>query len=438
MKICFCSHCDGAAGPAEERLRAAGCEVGRGDEECLVWAVAPPPEPERAVEYVARLREAAGPEPLLLVCGGARGPEETAALLAAGADEILNTSTETREVVARLRVVEKRLQREGRTVEARLRWLKQKALERLARALFHDYNNHLAAIQGNAELALMEHGVNGGLRHGLGQIAESARAASQLTRQVLLLAGGDGTRAVALGAALREMEPLLRVAAPRGCRVELQVAPGLPAVRAEIGPLRLALVELLGRTGGPVARISVSAAERGVRLRVSGCTADPNDGWAAVAGTIGASLTAGPAEVEWTFEAELSGSEPAAAPQGVAATVLLIDDEEGVRLAAQRLLRRAGYTLLEAADGEEGVELFRQVGPSIDLVLLDLNLPGMSAGRVIAELRRLRAGVRIVIWSGHEEEYAREQLVGINGLRFLEKPANLSALASLLAPLLAD
>ena len=103
-----------------------------------------------------------------------------------------------------------------------------------------------------------------------------------------------------------------------------------------------------------------------------------------------------------------------------------------MRVAAHRLLRRAGYTVFEAASGEEGLTVIAQVAAALDAVLVDLNLPGMECRDLLEQIRRMRPDLRLVVWSGFPEEAAKERLAGLSNVAFIEKPAHLGELASTL------
>ena len=81
-------------------------------------------------------------------------------------------------------------------------------------------------------------------------------------------------------------------------------------------------------------------------------------------------------------------------------TILIIDDEKMVRSTAARMLRRRGYTVLEAEDGESGLETFERNEEEIHLVLLDHSMPRMSGREVLNQLRAGQSHVHIVIITG--------------------------------------
>jgi two-component system cell cycle sensor histidine kinase/response regulator CckA len=84
-------------------------------------------------------------------------------------------------------------------------------------------------------------------------------------------------------------------------------------------------------------------------------------------------------------------------------TILVVDDEEGVRRVAGRTLERAGYRVLLAEDGPRGVELFRTQSGGVDAVLLDLTMPDVNGHQVLEALRILDPGVRVILTSGFSE-----------------------------------
>ena len=120
------------------------------------------------------------------------------------------------------------------------------------------------------------------------------------------------------------------------------------------------------------------------------------------------------------------------------AMILVIDDEEGVRNVAARLLQRAGWVVLTAADGRTGVEVFQANASAIGCVLLDLTMPQMSGEQVFHELRQIRPDVRIILCSGYSEasatsHFARHELAG-----FLHKPFTPSELRDMIQHVLGE
>lgn len=99
-------------------------------------------------------------------------------------------------------------------------------------------------------------------------------------------------------------------------------------------------------------------------------------------------------------------------------TILVVDDEPAVRQFVEAVLRREGYSVLEAGDGGEALEVFRIRQEEIDLVLLDLGMPEMSGYEALAEMQVLDPDIHVAIITGLEPD--EERLPGIRGI--LTKP----------------
>ncbi len=81
-------------------------------------------------------------------------------------------------------------------------------------------------------------------------------------------------------------------------------------------------------------------------------------------------------------------------------TILLVDDDDLVRHLAERILKRAGYDVLTAANGKEAVQVYKRGQGNIALVILDLNMPEMGGKECLAELIKLDPGARVIISTG--------------------------------------
>jgi len=109
-------------------------------------------------------------------------------------------------------------------------------------------------------------------------------------------------------------------------------------------------------------------------------------------------------------------------------TILLVDDEDGVRTVGRQSLERAGYTVLTADDGRRAIELYRMHANDIQLVVLDLVMPEMDGVETFGELRRIRKDAAVLLSSGYTELEAMERFkdAGLRG--FLQKPYTASGL----------
>ncbi len=120
------------------------------------------------------------------------------------------------------------------------------------------------------------------------------------------------------------------------------------------------------------------------------------------------------------------GAEPERASVG--ATVLLVEDETGVRAAAAAWLRELGYQVLEAADGPETLRLLRS-GARVDVLVTDVGLPGGLNGRQVADAaRERRPGLPVLFITGYASSVLEGQLAP--GMEVIGKPFALDALAA--------
>jgi CheY-like chemotaxis protein len=110
-------------------------------------------------------------------------------------------------------------------------------------------------------------------------------------------------------------------------------------------------------------------------------------------------------------------------------TILLVDDEYGVRTVAGRILEQLGYQVLSAASGREAVEVFRREGHRIDLVLLDMLMPGMGGAQTFQELQKLDPGVRVLLSSGYSLDGEAQQVMAAGARGFMQKPYRLAVLS---------
>jgi two-component system cell cycle sensor histidine kinase/response regulator CckA len=119
-------------------------------------------------------------------------------------------------------------------------------------------------------------------------------------------------------------------------------------------------------------------------------------------------------------------------------TVLIVDDEESVRSTARNTLQRRGYRTLEARDGREALEVFRQFTHEIALVLLDLTMPYMNGEEVLRELKIIVPDVRVLLSSGFNEVEAVRRFTGKGLAGFLQKPYTAKSLAETVQRIIAE
>ncbi len=111
-------------------------------------------------------------------------------------------------------------------------------------------------------------------------------------------------------------------------------------------------------------------------------------------------------------------------------TVLLVEDEAPVRSFAARALRLRGYTVLEAASGEEALEITGDAEQRIDLLVSDVVMPGVDGPTWVREARRTRPDIKVIFVSGYAEEVFKEDGDALAGAVFLAKPFSLNDLTA--------
>ena len=124
---------------------------------------------------------------------------------------------------------------------------------------------------------------------------------------------------------------------------------------------------------------------------------------------------------------------PVAAGEGgsIGGTVLVVEDEDALRDGVSKMLRKRGFCVVEAADGRSGVDLFRANGREIDVVLLDLTLPGMTGREVLEELRRIRPDVRVIVTTAYSQDSALKAMGDQQSWLYIRKPYRLSEVTDL-------
>jgi two-component system cell cycle sensor histidine kinase/response regulator CckA len=135
----------------------------------------------------------------------------------------------------------------------------------------------------------------------------------------------------------------------------------------------------------------------------------------------------------------LSCEQPLSPPEGVQGgteTILLVEDDEGIRTLTRRVLQRCGYVVLEATQGQEALGLCKEHTGPIHLLLTDVVMPQMGGRQVADALRCLRPETRVLFISGHTPEAVSSRGVTPQQDNFLQKPFALAALAGKVRELL--
>ena len=379
---------------------------------------------------------------------------------------------------ARLAVVEDVTER--RRLEEQLRQaLKMEAVGQLAGGIAHDFNNLLTAIIGYATLLDRALPAEVDVREEVHEIIGAARRAGNLTHQLLAFSRKQVLRPTVLdvNVVVRDMERILQRVIGEHITLHTKLEPDLLYVLADASQLEQVIMNLAvnARDAMPAGgRITIETANvpldtelalahpesdpgMQVLLAVSdtgqGMTPDvkahlfepffttkevgkgtglglatvygivrQSDGLIAVDSEPGRGtrfrLYFPSAEPVLSTRTE-TPLEPAKAGTG---TVLLVEDEPGVRHLARDVLSRYGYRVIEAADGSEALRLAEAETEKIDLLLTDVVMPGMSGPELARRFRELRPELRVLFASGYADDAVVAHGVRHDGVPFLQKP----------------
>jgi PAS domain S-box-containing protein len=367
---------------------------------------------------------------------------------------------------------------------------KMEAVGQLTGGIAHDFNNLLTGISGSLEMLELRlaEGREDGIQRYLGIAQASSRRAAALTQRLLAFSRRQtlDPKPTDVNRLVAGMDDLIRRTVGPTIQVEVVGAGGLWLTRIDPSQLESALLNLAinARDAMPNGgRITIETANKWLDARaakerdvepgqyVSLCVTDTGTGMTAEVierafdpfyttkplggGTgLGLSMVHGFARQSGgqvriysevgigttmclylpRFAGELDAHEPEADAGAFGAsdgeTVLVIDDEEPIRMLIAEVLREAGYRVLEAADGPAGLKLL-QSGGRIDLLVTDVGLPGALNGRQVADAgRATRPDLKVLFVTG----YAENAVVGNGhldaGMAVITKPFAMASLAS--------
>jgi CheY-like chemotaxis protein len=118
----------------------------------------------------------------------------------------------------------------------------------------------------------------------------------------------------------------------------------------------------------------------------------------------------------------MSGPEVERVEEISGGTILVAEDEKGVRRAFRSVLEEAGFTVIEAEDGVEAVELFRKRAGEIDLVIFDVVMPQMGGVEAYDRIRKMRPDVKAIFISGYAADASITRSIIDRGLHYISKP----------------
>jgi len=120
--------------------------------------------------------------------------------------------------------------------------------------------------------------------------------------------------------------------------------------------------------------------------------------------------------------------EVAAEPEVQLETILVVEDEGGIRALVRKILKRQGYQVLEAASGDEALKVLAEDGHQVDLLLTDVMMPGMNGVELSQRALLTYGGLKVLFVSGYTDESVLEEGQFPPGTAFLQKPFTLGSL----------
>jgi two-component system cell cycle sensor histidine kinase/response regulator CckA len=367
------------------------------------------------------------------------------------------------------------------------------AIGQLAGGVAHDFNNLLTAIFMQLDVLAARHPVGDPSYEGLNEIRQTSTRAADLVRKLLAFSRKQTVQReiLDLGELISEFEVLLRRVLYEDVKLATEYGRNLPQVRVDRSQLETAVMNLAvnardavrAHGGGQVTiRTARLTQEEAVRLGYAGAQVDQalievaddgpgippdirdkifdpffttkplgegtglglatvygivkqSDGWIQLHTVVGEG-TAFRIFLPVHHQAMVAPAPQPAQPKRAqprdlsgAGRILFVEDEDAVRGVAAKLLRARGYEVIEAASGEEALELAETHAGEIDLMISDVVMPGMQGPDLLKQARPYLGEAPVMFISGYAESEFSDLLEGERNISFLPKPIDIKTLA---------
>jgi two-component system cell cycle sensor histidine kinase/response regulator CckA len=377
-----------------------------------------------------------------------------------------------------------------RSQEEALARQKLESVGTLAGGIAHDFNNLLGAIRAQAELAMTEVDAGESCREELRVIGDVAIRGSEIVRQLMIYAGKENAAPgqIDLSKTVHEMLSLLKVSVTKRVLIEADLQDDLPAIQAsaaQIGQVMMNLItnasDAIGDRDGKIrvitthvtlkgqpigialpdgdyVQLEVIDTGRGISPEMQAKVFDPffttktagrGLGLAVVQGVVrslgGAIQLTSQPDRGTSFQVFLPCAKITASASGSAVsgdggdavpgqhgTVLVVEDEGNLRQPIVKMLRKNGFEVLEAADGTSAIDLLRANRAGIDVVLLDLTLPGASSREVVEAAANVRPNIKVILTSAYSQEMIEGAMRAPQIRSFIRKPFQLGEILKMI------
>lgn len=359
---------------------------------------------------------------------------------------------------------------------------KLESIGQLAGGVAHDFNNILAAIILHVDLMEQGLGVEEEMRQGLAEVRTSAKRAAALTRQLLMFSRRSvmEVKVLDLNETVGNLLSMLKRLIGEHIELTFEAGEGLPAVEADPGMMDQVIMNLAlnardamsggGRLTIGTSRVAVGGGgeqeREGVYLcllvRDTGCGMDEatmarlfepffttkevgqgtglglatvhgivvqHNGWVQVESEVGVGSTFRVYLPEYVGRERASARVDRGQCESGEGTILLAEDDAGVRRTVATSLERLGYCVLQAVDGMEAMEVLERRGGEVELLLTDIVMPGGLSGLELARRWRLRyPSVAVILTTGYSSEVHGLEEALQEGMVFLQKPYEIEQL----------
>lgn len=386
---------------------------------------------------------------------------------------------------------------EERSLQAQLQQAqKMEAVGTLAGGVAHDFNNLLQAVLGYSDLLLLHKTEADPDHRKIFEIKKSAERGAELARQLLTFSRKvkSKLRPTDLNHEVGQVHRLLERILPKMIKIELHLSENLKTVNADPAQLEQVLVNLalnakdamqeggeliietqnvrlseyyckthLGAKSGDYVLISVSDTGHGMDKKTVANIFEPffttkergkgtGLGLAMVYGIIkshaGYIMCYSEPSEGSTFKIYLPTIEEQAPEteerkedkiqKGGNETLLLVDDEEVILELGKEVLSEFGYTVITASNGEKALSVYRKSQMKIDLVLLDLIMPGMGGKKCLEELLKISPVAKVVIASGYSVNGQIKEALEMGARDFINKPYDINQMLKTIRSALDD
>ncbi|MBW2095072.1 MAG: PAS domain S-box protein [Deltaproteobacteria bacterium] len=400
---------------------------------------------------------------------------------------IVSTEMGERKTIAQLLDIteRKRAEEEKKKLESQLLHAqKMEAVGTLAGGVAHDFNNLLQAILGYTQMLLLNKGQNNLEYSRLKQIEKSTQRASELTRQLLTFSRKveSELRPLDLNNEVRQVQKILERTIPKMIDIELHLQEDVWTINADSMQMEQIVMNLavnardamaeggklvfgtenvvldreycaahLGAKPGRYVLLSISDTGMGMDRETVEHIFEPfyttkemgkgtGLGLAMVYGIVkshggyimcysergeGTTFKIYLPVIEAESKLERQDTVERVLPGGDE-TILLVDDEESLRGMGKEILEKFAYMVFTVPDGETAVKTYREKGMQIDLVILDLVMPGMGGKQCLEELLRLDHSLKVIIASGYAVNGRTKEALDAGAEGFIRKPYELT------------